>query len=762
MAKTRFARRAVSLLASVAMAATMVTFSPSASAASMSSTTSDFLTSLGAGWCLGNSLDATGSTTVSAETSWGNPKTTQAMIQAVQDAGFDTVRIPVSWGKHTSGDDYTIDSAWMARVKEVVDYAYGIGMNVILNVHHDNSSASDSTIYYYPDSEHEEQSLEFLTSVWSQISEEFADYDEHLVFETLNEPRLVGTDYEWWFTVSNPGDTVLDAVDTINTFNQEIVNTIRESGGNNETRYIMCPGYSASLIGCTVDGFELPDDPKDSTNSRILLSIHGYTPYNLCLGSSTDITSATYTTLSSSGKSEIDSLFSSLYTNFVSKGIGVVMGETGISDKNNNEARVEWAKYFYSYSKKYNIPTMLWDNNAHGGSTKSENHMHLKRSTCKWIDPDVITAIMDTMGVTDYTIAVDSSVVEKSEQTISGTSSYTKTFGDSAFTLDASAEGTLSYSSSDTSIALVTSAGKVTIKGVGTATITVTAAETSSYKSATKTITIKVNKKTATPTISAIADQTCTGSAITPKLTVKVGSTYLSTSNYTATYSNNVKIGTATVKVTLKNNYSGSATATFNIVSDVSAPGKVTVKSSYSKTTSAVRINWNKVTNADGYRIYRYNSSTKKWVKIKTIQSGSTTTYRDSGLKAGTTYKYCVKAFTRASDGTAIWGVRSATKVTATKPNTVKFKSATKTKTTVTLNWKKVTGSGYKLQQYDFSTKKWKTIKVISSSSTTTYKVTGLKKGTVYKFRIQAYKKASSSVKTYSAWSATKKVTTKS
>ncbi len=183
---------------------------------------------------------------------------------------------------------------------------------------------------------------------------------------------------------------------------------------------------------------------------------------------------------------------------------------------------------------------------------------------------------------------------------------------------------------------------------------------------------------------------------------------------------------------------------------------------SFSKTTSAIRINWSKVTNADGYAVYRYNSSTKKWVKIATISSGSTTTYRDSGLKAGTTYKYCVKAYVNSSDGSQVWSKRSATKVTATKPNTVKFKSATKTKTTVTLNWKKVTCSGYKLQQYDSSTKKWKTIKVISSSSTTTYKVTGLKKGTVYKFRIQAYKKASSSVKTYSAWSATKKVTPKS
>lgn len=200
--KSNFVKRGAGALLAAAVTASVSTALPVTASAEVSGDTKTFLQNMGAGWILGNSLDATG-TGLGSETSWGNPKTTKEMIDAVHDAGFNTIRIPVSWGKHTSGSDYTIDSAWMARVKEVVNYAYEDGMYVILNIHHDNSSAKDKTIYYYPDSKHKEASLKFLTSVWSQISEEFKDYNDHLIFETLNEPRLVGTNDEWWIDPNN-------------------------------------------------------------------------------------------------------------------------------------------------------------------------------------------------------------------------------------------------------------------------------------------------------------------------------------------------------------------------------------------------------------------------------------------------------------------------------------------------------------------------------------------------------------------------------
>ncbi|MCD7741402.1 MAG: fibronectin type III domain-containing protein [Ruminococcus sp.] len=188
---------------------------------------------------------------------------------------------------------------------------------------------------------------------------------------------------------------------------------------------------------------------------------------------------------------------------------------------------------------------------------------------------------------------------------------------------------------------------------------------------------------------------------------------------------------------------------------------QVSVKSKYTSTTSAVRINWTKVSGATGYRIYRYNSTTKKYEKVKTIKNGSTTTYKQTGLKAGTTYKYKVKAYVKYN-GTNYWSVKNSSVIkTTTKPAQVTMKSASKSKTAVRINWKKVTGaSGYQVQRYNSSTKKWVTVKTIKSGSTVTYKNTGLKKGTSYKYRVRAYRTVNGT-KLYGKWSSTKKVTTK-
>ncbi|MCD8095725.1 MAG: fibronectin type III domain-containing protein, partial [Ruminococcus sp.] len=188
----------------------------------------------------------------------------------------------------------------------------------------------------------------------------------------------------------------------------------------------------------------------------------------------------------------------------------------------------------------------------------------------------------------------------------------------------------------------------------------------------------------------------------------------------------------------------------------------VSVKSDYTSTTSAVRINWTKVSGATGYRIYRYNTSTKTWEKVKTIKNGSTTTYKQTGLKAGTTYKYKVKAYVKYN-GTNYWSTSySSTIKTSTKPSQVTIKSASKSKTAARINWNKVTGAnGYQVQRYNSTTKKWVTVKTIKSGTTLTYKQTGLKKNTVYKYRVRAYRIINGK-RVYGAWSESKKVTTKS
>jgi hypothetical protein len=179
----------------------------------------------------------------------------------------------------------------------------------------------------------------------------------------------------------------------------------------------------------------------------------------------------------------------------------------------------------------------------------------------------------------------------------------------------------------------------------------------------------------------------------------------------------------------------------------------------FTSTTSSVNITWEKVADAAGYRIYRYNTSTKKWDTLTTIKNGSTLNYKQTGLKAGTEYKYRVKAYVK-SDGKTYWSSNSKTLTTATKTATPKFSKTTSAKTSVQLTWKKVTGAtGYTLQKYDSAKKAWVTVKSVSSS-TTSYKVTGLKKNTSYKFRIRAYKKVGSTT-LYSGWSTTQTVKTK-
>ena len=146
------------------------------------------LNDMKAGWNLGNTLDAHASADLTSETSWGNPKTTPEMIQAIAQEGFHTLRIPVTWSKHVSaGPEYKIDAAWMDRVEEVVKYALDCDMYVILDTHH------EPDYWLKPQSDGLDEVQNELCAIWQQIAERFADYDEHLLFEGMNEPRIKGS-----------------------------------------------------------------------------------------------------------------------------------------------------------------------------------------------------------------------------------------------------------------------------------------------------------------------------------------------------------------------------------------------------------------------------------------------------------------------------------------------------------------------------------------------------------------------------------------
>ncbi len=318
------------------------------------------------GWSLGNTLDSTASG-IDAETAWGNKKTTKEMITAVKDAGFNGIRVPVTWGTHMDSEN-NVDEEWMNRVQEVVDYAYSQDMFVILNIHHED--------WHDPYYDTAEASIAKLKALWTQIGTRFAEYDERLIFEGLNEPRKRNTAQEW-----NGGDK--EGHDVVNQMNAAFVETIRGLGGNNEKRHLMLPTYAANSGNSAIGDFVLPEN-----DDKLIVSIHAYLPYAFALGGNMDQREFT----PDGNGSEVINLMNSLKTNFIDKGIPVIIGETGARSKANEDIRAEWATFYINKAKEIGIPCFIWDNGAFTGN--GENFGLLDRLTCTWKFPTIIEGFM--------------------------------------------------------------------------------------------------------------------------------------------------------------------------------------------------------------------------------------------------------------------------------------------------------------------------------------------------------------------------------
>ena len=321
----------------------------------------EFMKKMGVGWNLGNTFDAYDDNWGSRdelmmEKTWVGVLTKPEMITDIHAAGFNTLRLPVSWHNHVDKETFEISEKWLDRVQEVLDYAINDGMYVILNTHHDVYPG-----FYYPTNEHYETSAKYIKNIWTQLSERFKDYDEHLIFESMNEPRLKGHANEWSFSASNAD--CMEAADCINRLNQLFVDTVRASGGNNADRYLMVPGYDAAPENALGDYFVLP---KDTADNKIIVSVHAYTPYPFALQ---DGGTDTFELTNAAQTSEIIRFVSSLYKKFVVNGIPVVIGEYGARAKNDNlQSRVNYAAFYACVASSRNIPCVWWDNNGFKGS----------------------------------------------------------------------------------------------------------------------------------------------------------------------------------------------------------------------------------------------------------------------------------------------------------------------------------------------------------------------------------------------------------
>lgn len=340
----------------------------------------NFVQDLKLGWNLGNTFDAFDcnlTDEMAYEKAWCGAYTTIEDIAAVKAAGFRTVRIPVSWHNHVD-ENFQVSKAWMQRIKEVVDWCIACDLYVIVNTHHDNAEA-----YYYPDSAHLESSKAFLSAIWTQMGEVFRDYDERVILESMNEPRLVGTNYEWVLDESAP--ECQDAMECINRLNQLFVDTIRGIGGGNETRYLLCPGYAASVDGAAAEEFRIPDDPAD----HVIVSVHAYTPYDFALNrAGTD----SFDSSNPVDRNAVLNFMDILYGKFVMNGTPVLLGEFGALNKDNLEDRIDFSAYYVAAARGRGMTCCWWDNNAFMGS--GENFGLLFRKTATYTYPDIVKAML--------------------------------------------------------------------------------------------------------------------------------------------------------------------------------------------------------------------------------------------------------------------------------------------------------------------------------------------------------------------------------
>lgn len=321
---------------------------------------------MGNGINLGNTLEACDSNVgiktnapLSYETYWGQPKTTQAIIDGMKAAGFDTIRIPVAWmtnATHLYEGDYTIDAGYMDRVEEVVRYARKAGMYVIINDHWDGGWYG---MFGSESAETRALAMEAYKGMWQQIAERFRDYSDYLIFESANEELGGRFDENSPLYCSDSVVTYLtddERYALTNEINQTFVDVVRATGGNNATRFLLIAGYSTNIDQTCDDRFQMP---KDTADSKLMVSVHYYDPWSYC-GASSAASATKWGKVSD--YEYLDQQLAKM-TKFTEAGYGVVIGEYGAlpcSDglKDNTLA---YHTAFLDACTKYNLTNCLWD-----------------------------------------------------------------------------------------------------------------------------------------------------------------------------------------------------------------------------------------------------------------------------------------------------------------------------------------------------------------------------------------------------------------
>lgn len=355
---------------------------------------------MGLGWNLGNQLEAS-SGGLPSETCWGNPEITKELIDTVKAQGFKTVRIPVSYlDMIGDGPDYKIDTDWLDRVQEVVDYVVDNDMFAIVNMHGDGYYTVDhSWLLCAEDDDKQTEIKDKYGKVWTQIADRFKDYDQHLIFESMNEE--FNNDY---------GKPDTNAYENINAYNQIFVDSVRATGSNNEKRWLLLPGWNTNIEYTANDeyNFKIPtDNGCKADGKRIMISVHYYDPFNFTIDENktarTQWGKYAVKNYDNWGQEDyVDSQMALLNEKFVSQGYPVVIGEFGAQDKTEkfadyNEFRRYWSEYLIKAAKKNGVVCVYWDNGYNG----NKGFGIIDRNSLEITQPDLIAGMMRAINSTD-------------------------------------------------------------------------------------------------------------------------------------------------------------------------------------------------------------------------------------------------------------------------------------------------------------------------------------------------------------------------
>jgi endoglucanase len=437
-------------------------------------TTTELVKEMGLGINLGNTFESCGtwinsSSVTNYETAWGSPVITKETIEGYAAEGFGVIRVPVAWS-NMMGDDYTISSEYMDRVKEVTDWAVDAGLYVIINIHYDSGWWSD-----FPTDT--EECMYKYKRMWDQICDGFADYDDHVMFESLNEEG--GWDSIWNHYSSSNTEAKQKSYDLLNEINQTFVDLVRSKEGNNGQRHLLIAGYQTDISLTCDEMFKMPNDPLN----RCAVSVHYYTPSTFAILEKDE----------SWGKAETvwgtQSDYNELYKNmdklketFTDNGIPVIIGEYGTSVKNKDQENIN--RYLLSvcgaaYDRGF-CP-VLWDINYTEDSAE-RTYSFYNRAEGKINDADLKAGYDNIKTKSAAEITVDrSSHTTKNDFTI-----VAETTGD----------GEITYSSYDDSIASVDENGNVTLHKKGSTYILVSTAATENFRSAQLLVPVEVTSDT--------------------------------------------------------------------------------------------------------------------------------------------------------------------------------------------------------------------------------------------------------------------------